>query len=49
MTLQSATHAIAWSTWAPVFVVAEPIDHEELVAASTDRELALYSRPPPIL
>ena len=49
MTLQSATHAIAWSTWAPVFVVAEPIDHEELAAASTDRELALYSRPPPIL
>ena len=49
ITLQSATHAIALSTWAPPLVIAEPIDHEELIAASTDRELALYSRPPPLL
>ena len=49
ITLQSATHAIAFSTWSPLLVIAEPIDHEELVASSSDRELALYSRPPPLL
>ncbi len=49
ITLQSATHAIALSTWAPPLVITEPIDHEELASASTDRELALYSRPPPLL
>jgi hypothetical protein len=47
ITLQSATHAIALSAWAPLLVITQPIDHEELVAASTDRELAVYSRPPP--
>lgn len=49
ITLQSATHAITLSTWAPLLVITQPIDHEELVAASTDRELAVYSRPPPLL
>jgi len=49
ITLQSATHAIARSTWAPVLVITEPIDREELAAASADRERALYIRPPPIL
>ena len=49
ITLQSVTHAIALSSWAPVFVTAEPIDHEEVVATSTDRHFGLYSRPPPVL
>jgi len=48
MTLRSATHAIACSTWAPVLVIAEAIEHEEFKAAATDRQLALYSRPPPL-
>ena len=49
ITLQSATHVISLSSWAPVFVTAEPIDHEDLVAASTERHFGLYSRPPPVL
>lgn len=48
MTLQSATHAIVLSVWAPVLVAAEPIDSKEIATASADREIALYSRPPPV-
>lgn len=49
ITFQSATQAACHADSAPVFVIAQAVDSDEPPAPSIDQQLALYSRPPPVL
>lgn len=45
---QSAPHSIASAQWVPVFAVSDTLPISDFSTPINEREVALYSRPPPV-